>query len=283
MSTILLATLGGQPQLITFALDALIEMGEDVTEVVVLYLSREGSRVNQALEKLSLEFVGDHYAHLNKPCRLRAIPLRDGLTRLTDIQTDQHAIATSDTLLELMTDLRKQRQPLHLFVAGGRRMMALLLVPIAQLHFGHEDKLWHIYTPDEFQEAARGGAIMHAPPEAGVRLIRVPLLPLGVQFPALRELATLTDLPKREAMSQADKAMCQAVWDNLTDRPRQVLRLLATGSTPQEVASQLAISLKTVSSHQTLIFDECRNAWGLPAKPRLDYHFLREKFGLFFG
>ena len=67
--SIMMATLGGQTQVITFALDALLDRGEDIRELIVLYLSAKGSRLNQALAKLSAEFTDDHYA--GRPCRLR--------------------------------------------------------------------------------------------------------------------------------------------------------------------------------------------------------------------
>ena len=49
---IMVATLGGQPQVVTFTLDELLSQGFPIREVIVLYLSAEGSRVNRALERL---------------------------------------------------------------------------------------------------------------------------------------------------------------------------------------------------------------------------------------
>lgn len=37
--TILIATLGGQPQIVTFALDTLLQQGEPVTQVYLLHLT----------------------------------------------------------------------------------------------------------------------------------------------------------------------------------------------------------------------------------------------------
>lgn len=280
MSSTLLATLGGQPQLITFALDALLAMGEAIDELIVLHLSRP--RISQSLTTLSHEFVGDYYTHAQQPCRFRPIPLRDGDgKRLPDIQTRQQAIDVSKALLELVAELKEESRLLHVFTAGGRRLMALTLVPVAQLHFGYDDKLWHIHMPEAFKAKVRGGKMMHAQPQDGVRLIRLPLLPLGVQFPAIKALATLTEPPKRARMSQAERQRCEAVWQKLTNRPRKVLELLAAGLTPDEVAQQLHIVQKTVQAHQTTIFSECRIAWQLPDDKHLTYHFVRDKFGPF--
>jgi CRISPR-associated protein Csx14 len=271
--SVMVATLGGQPQVITFALDELIARGFYVREVIVLYLSAEGSRVNRALDRLLAEFEGDHYQ--GRPCRLRPIPIRSGLARLPDIRSDQDAIITSEVLRDLMVDLKRQYQQLHVCLSGGRRMMALLLVPLAMTTLGYGDRLWHMYTPDEFQAQARDGKIMHARPEDGVRLIQVPFVPLG----ALGGLTTLD--PPGPRLDETEWQRCRAVWNTLSPRQRDVLRLLASGLTPQQVAEKLSISIKTFNSHNSKILAECRLTWALPEEQWLDYHFIKANFGPF--
>ena len=56
----------------------------------------------------------------------------------------------------------------------------------------------------------------------------------------------------------------------------------AAGQSPQEAAETLYVTVKTVHAHKTVILSECRNAWELLEDARLDYHFLREKFGRYF-
>lgn len=271
--SIMVATLGGQPQVITFTLDELLARGFPIREVVVLYLSAEGSRVNQALERLQIEFEGDLYR--GHPCRLRPLPIRVGMSRLQDIQSDQDVVTTSEMLRELMTELKRERYQLHVCLSGGRRMMALLLIPLAMTHFGYGDRLWHIYTPDEFQAQARDGQIMHARPEDGVRLLQVPFVPFGaIGGP----IAAARPTP---GPGETEWPHCQTVWAKLSPRQREVLRLLAAGRTPQQVADRLSISIKTFNSHNSKILAECRSAWELPETQRLDYRFLRIEFGPF--
>lgn len=279
--SIMIATLGGQPQVVTFALDELLARGENIREVVAVYLSAEGSRVNKALARLSAEFVNDTYA--GRPCRLRPLPLRDGLTRLPDIQHEAHANATWEMLRDLIMTLKNERHNLHVCVSGGRRMMALVMVSVALVNFSYLDKLWHLYTPPDFLEQARDGAIMHAPPGAGVRLIQVPLVPLSDHFPALRKLVQVTgpSYPPAWVLDETEQEYCRAVWDRLSPRQRDVLQRLASGDTPQEAAARLVISIKTLDTHKTQILAQCRLAWGLPDDHRLDYRFLRDKFGPF--
>jgi len=45
-------------------------------------------------------------------------------------------------------------------------------------------------------------------------------------------------------------------WDNLTERQREVLRLLAQGYTNQQVAEQLCVSVKTIETHRAHILEK---------------------------
>jgi len=281
---ILVATLGGQPQVVTFALDALLAQGELVREVIVIHVSPEGGRLRGALARLEAEFPGDTYQ--GQPCRFRRVPIRAGVRLLADIRDETDADATWTTVHDLIGSLKAQRQRLHVCVAGGRRLMALLTISAAMMHFGHQDRLWHLYTPDEFRRRAAEGAIMHARPEDGVRLIQVPVAPWSAYFPALRPLLGAPPsqvlAAQMQLMDEAERARCDQVWARLSDREREVLRAFAAKQTPQEVAERLNITVKTVDTHKTKILGECRNAWELAVKSHLDYRFLWDKFGRYF-
>ena len=93
----------------TFALDELLVRGEAIQELVVVYLSAEGSRVNQALIKLSEEFVDDYYTYGKCACRLRPLPVRDGRRRLPDIRNEADANATWEMLRDLIITLKNRR------------------------------------------------------------------------------------------------------------------------------------------------------------------------------
>jgi len=286
MDSTLVSTMAGGPQVVTFALDELLRRGESIQEVIVVHLSPQADPLTgQAIIKLSAEFADDHYA--GRPCRLRFFPIRRGQEKLDDIRDEADADAAWSSIHGLISTLKAQQRHLHVCIAGGRRILALVAMSAAMLHFDHHDCLWHMYTPAEFLERARNGAIMHARPEDGVRLIRVPVVPWGAYFPPLRALAQGTSAPALTAqvrwLDEVERSRCQAVLKRLTRRKQDVLRCLAQGLSPQETAEVLGITLKTVDSHKTIILDECRNAWGLPEDSWLDYHFLRDKFGLFFA
>ena len=278
--SILIATLGGQPQVVTFALDALLEQGEDIREVYVIHLSPANPRIRHSLHKLSSEFSDDTYR--GRKMRFRPIPVRLGPEVVPDIRSEVEANAAWQTVYNLITELKKQRRTLHICVAGGRRLLALLALSAAMLHFGHQDKLWHLYTPDELRERANEGAIMHVKSEDGVHLIPVPMVPWGAYFPALRMLAQATPeqllAMQRHWVDEAELQRCREVYRKLSSRARKVLKLLAQGYTPQEVAEKLCISIKTVDTYKSQIYAECRIAWGMVESAYLNYYFLREKF-----
>jgi len=277
--------MAGGPQVVTFALDELLGRGEVIHEVIVVHLSPQlNSRTTQALVKLAAEFPDDQYA--GRPCRLHLFPIRKDGKRLDDVRDDAAVNAAWSTVYELIASLKTQGRHLHVCITGGRRMLALLAMSAAMLHFDHNDRLWHMYTPAEFLERARNGAIMHAGPEDGVRLLQVPLVPWGAYLPALRALAQASPMEVVAAQTRwldsAERAHCRAVVERLTPRQLDVLRTFAAGQSPQEVAETLCVTVKTVHAHKTIILSECRNGWELPQDARLDYHFLREKFGRYF-
>lgn len=279
---ILVTTMGGQSQVVTFALDWLLAQGESIAQVIVLHVASQDARTHKALEQLASEFARDEYAFAAKPIRLRAVSVRNGDAPLQDILTEADAEATWQFVFRLLADLKRQGHALDLCIAGGRRMMGLMAQSAALLLFGHRDRVWHLFTPDELITRAYEGAIRHVPPEAGVRLIQVPFVPWGEYFPALREMAGASAARVMEnqirQLDYEERARCERVVAELTERQRAVLRELARGRTPQATAEALSISLKTVDTHKTRVLDLCRNEWHVLPETRLDYHFLREKF-----
>lgn len=279
--TTFIATLGGQPQVVTFALDALLAQQVPVTELIVLHFAPAAPRLQDALTKLAGEFTGGHYGGV----RFRPYPIQSAAHQLDDIRDEIDANTTWDAVNQLLIDLKNNHHNLHISISGGRRILGLLTMSAAMLHFGHQDVLWHMFTPDEWQQQSRGGAIMHLPSDSGFQLIRVPMMPWGSYFPALKQLIRpdQTDVlaGPRAVLDHAEQARCQAVINNLTDRQKDVLFAFATGLNPQQVAEKLVITIKTVDSHKTVILTECRNAWALPDEEWLDYRFIGDKFEKF--
>lgn len=285
-----IVTMGGQPQVVTFALDGLLEknatsQGFDIEEVIVIHLSPDDNgRAKQALDRLSAEFDGSTYA--GRPCRLRLFPIRSTGGRLQDIRNEADADAAWLAIYDLITDLKAAGRHLHVCISGGRRILSLLAVSTALLHFGHHDCLWHMYTEPEFLARARDGAIMHTERPDQVQLIKVPLAPWGAYFPPLRALAQASPqeivAAQTHWLDKSERRCCQQVIEQLTPRELDTLHVFAEGHNPQEAAEALFVTVRTVHAHKTKILEHCRNAWNLPPDERLTYYFLREKFGRYF-
>ena len=277
--TILVATLGGQPQVVTFALDALLVRHEPIDEVYVVHLSPANERIRRALLKLAQEFPGDYYA--GRRCRFRHVGIEMNGRPLSDLRNGAAAEATWQQVRHLLAELKLASHRLHLCITGGRRLIGLMMTSAAALLCDHQDALWHLYTPDDLRTRAHEGALMHATPEDGVQLIRVPLVPWGAYFPALRAMAQAPQEAVAAQMgwlSAGHDDRCRQVYDRLTERQRDTLLAFARGNAPQDVAEALGISLHTVNSHKTAILTECRIAWELGDEQRLDYRFIRERF-----
>ena len=276
------ATIGGPPQVVPFALDAPLAPGGGAAEVYLVHLTLDDPRTRQAVSRLQQEFVDDRYA--GRRCRLRRVPILLGGAPLADIRSESGAEATWQTVRTLLADLKAEGRRLHLCLSGGRRMMALLAMSAAALLCDHQDRIWHMYTPDATRRRAEAGSVMHVTPADGVQLIQTPVVPWGAYFPALRTLAQTSmeaaSAQLRQFTATADPA-CQQVYARLSPRQRAVLHAFAAGQRPDEVAASLHITLSTVNTHKTVILAECRAAWGVPEDAALDYRFLPERFASF--
>ncbi|PIZ26279.1 MAG: histidine kinase, partial [Chloroflexi bacterium CG_4_10_14_0_8_um_filter_57_5] len=208
-----------------------------------MYLA-SGQRYQEAYQRLAGEFIADRYA--NQTCHLRGEPVRDGASQalatsgqtLADVITPNEVEAVRRKVHQLLADLKDQGQRIHLSLSGGRRVMALIALSAAMQYLTPMDRVWHIYTPPDLTEQARGGAIMHARPDAGIRLVPVPFVPWAAYFPGLAPLLSSSPQEMREAaltwLSEAERERCHQVWDSLTPRQRDALRAFANGMGRQQ-------------------------------------------------
>jgi CRISPR-associated protein Csx14 len=288
---IMIATLGGQPQVITLTLDLLLRRNYPINEIYVVHPRISDPRIQHAVGCLKNEFSEQRYAIDGRSinCRLYLRPLRQNDTEMDDITDEASANGTLDTIYHLVLELKQQQRIVHLSLTGGRRLMSLLAISAAQMNFTHLDHIWHIYSPREFRLRSNEGAIMHATPEDGVRLIEMPFVPWGAYFPHLPHSPHSSSTNAQQALSnqvaQMDKteqAHCSQVFNDLTPRQRDVLYTFSQGMKRQQVADNLHITLKTVDSHKMQILAACRNAWNMPEDEPLDYTFLRDHFADYF-
>jgi CRISPR-associated protein Csx14 len=290
----MVATLGGKPQVVTFALDALLHQGTPIERVCVVHLSSNDPRIRRSLGLLKQDLIARLGAHapLFESIPIRAEPpiTPGGTYAATQGRPIEqiHEPAAPDaiwmTMHRLIATLKAEGYRIELCLTGGPRLISLQALSAAALLLTGQDHCWHLYTPEDLRAQAGEGKIMHAAPGSGVRLVSVPLLPMGLFVPGLRQAAFMAPEQFMAAATQrlnsADAQRCHAVICQLTPRQREVLRAFAQGArSAADVGRQLSIGVSTVRTHLGAILGECRNAWELPAGEKLDFHFLREHFG----
>ncbi len=278
----LLATLGGQPQVVTFTLDLLLQRHIPIREVIVVHPASQ-PKLQHSIACLNAEFPGDRYKVDGRTIHFRRQILRDYDRPIDDIVDERTADGALNTMDELIRGLKLRQCIVHFSITGGRRLMSFLSVSAALLNFEPADRLWHLYTPEAVKQRVRDGAIMHVQPEDGVQLIEVPFARLAQ--PILSHLLSSNHSDARAAISSQieqteteDQERCKRVADEASPAELKVLRAFAKGLDPQGVAFLLERTLATVSSHTNVLYGLCRNAWDIPKKVRVDYRFLQMKF-----
>ncbi len=83
-------------------------------------------------------------------------------------------------------------------------------------------------------------------------------------------------------IGKQERLRCAQVAQQATGRQLDVLRAFAEGLSPQEVASQLGLTIKTVDTHKTVLLGLCRKVWNIEEGTRLGYHFLYKTFVAYF-
>ena len=301
---ILLATLGGKPEIITFTLDLLLQKHFPISEVIVIHPASH-PRLAQAVERLSAEFVDDHYSFANEQriIHFRRYPLRNYGQPIDDIVDTESANATLTAMDELIDDLKRRLAVIHFSISGGRRLMSFLSISAALLNFTRRDHLWHICTPEAVKQRVWSHGEMHMRPEDGVQLIEVPLARMAQPFLpiALDALHAHATQPRLEEHQQEGELhgvqriqaendqidyerfeKCQQVCHLAKPAQLKVLQALAKGMYPQEVALQLDIQDSTVSNHITKLIRLVRNAWDIAPNRRVDYRTLHTLFEGYF-
>lgn len=280
---VLVATLGGQPQIVTFTLDLLLQNGFPISDVFVIHpKATVQSRLAHSLLCLSEAFNGQPYPGSGRAIRFHSCVLELDGSAIEDICDDPHADGALNTIHHLIGQLKRQGYRIHLSVTGGRRLMSLLAIPVALFNFDRHDHIWHLYTPDVIREEADEGKRMHVPLDAGIKLLRGPFIPLGAYAYDPAQPFRVTQEEQRSQIEAQEHKRCAVVKSQATPAQQKVLRAFARGLRPQQVADDLSITLKTVNSHKTVLLDLCRQAWDIPSQEYLGYQFLSIKFAAYF-
>jgi CRISPR-associated Csx14 family protein len=251
----LIATLGSEPQVITLALDLLRARGHDIGEVVVVHTAPTQDPIRSSLAKLKADLPS--YKSAKPPVTFRFAPIEheDG-ARPADIATEADAGAVFRTLYREVKRAKQAGRRVHLSVAGGRKVMSVYGMAVAQMLFDNDDCLWHVLSEGKLLAEKR----MHPAADDDIVLIPVPALRWGSLSPA-RTLSKTDDPLQAFQVQQAwrDAETIQRKREflerDLTDAERELLQLLVREPmTNAALAARLHRSPSTVANQLSSIF-----------------------------
>jgi len=265
-ASVLIAPVSSKPQLVTIALDLLQQQSEHVQEVVVLHTT-----LDRRANRLSVARLGEEFPLVYPSVRLRPICLCDerGIP-LSDVDSAPAAREAFRVLYREVKAAKQARRRVHLSIAGGRKIIAIYGMAVAQLLFDPDDRVWHIFSLPALIESKA----LHPEPEEAA-LIRVPVLRWSEVSPALTNLILSDDpfdaLQRQEELLQADALRLARAFTEreLSPAEQEVVRLVVReGLTDAEVAERTCRSPRTVGHHLSSAYAKARAYFGLSCADR---------------
>ncbi len=260
---VLIATLGSEPQVVTITLDRLRAQDIAIDQVVVIYTAAEV--VQSAMAKVAGEFDGTVYPNVT----LKTVPVTDARGAVNDFRDANDVRALLTTLYREVRDAKRAGRTVHLCVSGGRKVMGIAGMTVAQLLFDANDRVWHLMSEGWEPGSAKR---MHAQPSDQVYLVSVPVLrwtDSAALLAALGELDDPMDAIRRQetlAHSEAMRRRREFVERKLTRAERQVVELVCQDLDNAAIAKQLHKSEATVANQLTSVYAKLNEFLGFPER-----------------
>ncbi|MDT8897625.1 CRISPR-associated ring nuclease [Thermanaerothrix sp. 4228-RoL] len=260
---ILIATLGTEPQGVTWLLDWLLAHGYPIREILVLHT--QSDVVKPALEKLDAELESS--ATYPGLCYRREV-IRGEVGPIRDLASEQDAWAFLRAIYRAIRRARQAGQIVHLSLIGGRKTMAVYAMVAAQLLFGEHDRAWHMISDVHWSGSEKR---MHPSPSDRFQVVPVPVVRWG-DAATVQVLLSEVDDPWEALRRQREFTLWEVMrrrrefWEHcLTPGLREVAELLVReGLDNAAIARRLGKSEHTVANQLTRIyraFDDWRGAY----------------------
>ncbi len=270
-SPVFLATLGAEPQVVTIALQLLLAQEVPLQRAIVVHTSQNVPMIGRALEDLRNTLALPSFARI----RWEPYPLtRDGVP-LSDIATQEDAQATLAALYALVKGLKQQGHPLHFSIAGGRKVMALYGLVVAQLLFDAQDTLYYLFS-DEILRSERRLLLR---PGDHAELVPIPFLRWTSDAALIADVLRCDDpLQAMDRGAQLARERERTRWATfcrhvLTPAEEDVAALVVReGLTNQQVARRLGRSPKTVANQLSSIYAKVAEYIGPGVTQGVDRH-----------
>lgn len=278
--SVFLATLGAAPQVVTITYNLLKQKYQNIPEVVILRTHSHASKV--AADLLDKEFSQkEAYGAL----QFRDIVLDDGHEPVFEMDSESSLITLMKTLFGLVAEVHSQNKHVQIGIAGGRKVMGIAAMVVAQLTFKSTDNLWHLFS--DFYSL--DDQVLHARPEQNSRIVRVPVIPYRLTREMLSSLRQLTNVDalfgiiEDHLRSERNNSKSFFVKHALSAAERKVVELVCKGFDNDRIARERGVSPNTIKNQLHNIYeklDEWREWQGdLPAEPR---NYIIAKFSPYF-
>jgi len=262
--SILIATLGSEPQVVTATLDLLLKQGELIQETWLIHTSHPASLLQQAVATVQTAFDLPPY---QGQIRLRPLPLPalNGQP-LEDVATPEATQAAYRFLYQQVRRAKLAGLRVHLSISGGRKLLALFGMSCAQLLFEDADQLWYLYSGGDFLSSKR----LHPAPGDDVHLISVPFVHWSRVSPIWTGLGEIDDpftaaerIQRLQIIERLEEA--RSFWlGALTAGEQRVVELLVRqGLSDAEIAARLSLSARTVEQHLRSAYAKAAAHWDL--------------------
>jgi CRISPR-associated protein Csx14 len=261
---------------VTLALQALTDRGETVHEVVVLHTAPREPRIGTAIARLDAAFAGDPRLAAWRG-RYRRITVEGQAGPVADMLEEEDFGAVLAALYRLVRDRKQAAYRVHLNVSGGRKLMSLCAMTVAQLLFDEGDRLWYLQSAADLVTSRE----LFAAHPGQVNLVPIPLLRWSPAPPILTDLALADDPVAAITWQQEQQRIAKQRFlsEQLTPAEREVAKLaVRTGATDLELAHLLNKSPRTISHQLATVYDKLRVFLGVRDDVRVDRHTLIAEF-----
>lgn len=272
-SAFLLATLGSEPQVVTIALQTLLEQGIPVETTIVIHTSESSPAIGRALDDVRRAFASPPFENV----RLEFHAITQNGIPLRDIATQDEAQATFGDLYRLVKELKRQGHQIHFSIAGGRKIMALYGLAVAQLLCDPQDSLYYLFSESDLIRERR----LLLEPEDRAQLVRIPFLRWTNDTALIADIQRFDD-PLQAMGRGAELARIeeQRRWEvfcqHVLGRAEEaiVALIVREGLTNAQLAQRLCRSPKTIANQLTSIYVKLHDYLGERASGGVDRHTL---------
>jgi CRISPR-associated protein Csx14 len=253
---VMIATLGVEPQVVTISLDFLLSNNEQIVETAIIYTDQEF--MHESLRVIENEFDKMAYPGIS----LRKVPVvsPEGIA-VKDFYTNEDLKSLFRVLYREIHRARKDDYAINLIVSGGRKVMGIMAMVVAQLLFGSNDRVWHLITEGWQPGSSRN---LHFAKEAKNSLVPVPVLRWSESGTLLKSVAELDD-PSQVVVwfeklnrSARFKRQREFIEHWLTLAEREIVRLVCKGFDNSVIADTLYKREQTVANQLRNIYEKLR-------------------------